>query len=377
MASPFRVISVASNKGGVGKTTLATNLAVYLRALREELPVLIVGLDDQNLIDRMFALDRGDQGKNALDVLRDGDLSPALRLGQYGVHYVPTSPAVTELRRDPGDPFPLRETLEKSGWRGLVILDTPGDLGVLTRSALAASDLALLVVADRSSLDQVRRIYELFAEWGRPAERARVVLSMLDLRIKYRETPEGDILALLISEIRRRGHPLFESFISRSPKVESLVTNPQGLARSILHGARGTLIDRQMAHLADDVLRAVGAGGELAAEASPRDRERRREPRRAFLHRLAAFGFADPPVMALSTLDLSAAGMGVRGVPGLGVGERIHVAMSAPEADETFLVWARVARDDGHGRLGLRFEADPDERRRLAGFLAALPAGTP
>ncbi|MEE9606828.1 MAG: P-loop NTPase, partial [Myxococcota bacterium] len=38
---PFQVLTVTSNKGGVGKTTVASNLAVYLRALREELPVLV------------------------------------------------------------------------------------------------------------------------------------------------------------------------------------------------------------------------------------------------------------------------------------------------------------------------------------------------
>ena len=65
--SPLSVITVASNKGGVGKTTLATNLAIYLRALREDLPVLVLGLDDQDIIGRLFELDASTPERTALD----------------------------------------------------------------------------------------------------------------------------------------------------------------------------------------------------------------------------------------------------------------------------------------------------------------------
>ena len=51
-----QVLAVVSNKGGVGKTTVATNLAIYLRALHEDLPVALVTLDDQSIVERMFRL---------------------------------------------------------------------------------------------------------------------------------------------------------------------------------------------------------------------------------------------------------------------------------------------------------------------------------
>jgi len=374
MPSPLRVVSVASNKGGVGKTTLATNLAVYLRALREDLPVLLLGLDDQGLIDRMFALEVAPPKRNALDALRDGDLASAIRLGQYGVHYVPTSPMISELGAELRDPFGLRPLLEASGFGGLVLLDTPGDLGPLTRSALAASDLALVVVADQSSLDQAGRIYALLREWGRPPELARIVLSLVDLRVKYRGAEAGDILALLVSEIRRRGHPLLGSFVSRSPKIESLVTNPHGRALSILHGARGSLIDRQFGHLAHDLLELLEGSG---APAAGRPAERRHCERRPYPRRVPAFRFAAPPVVSLAARDLSCEGMGIEAGPRLEPGERLHVALGHATGSESLLVWARVARGHAGGPMGLRFEGPEPVRQHLAELVAALPRESP
>ena len=46
----MKIIACYSNKGGVGKTTVATNLAIYLRALYEDLPMLVVALDDQSAV---------------------------------------------------------------------------------------------------------------------------------------------------------------------------------------------------------------------------------------------------------------------------------------------------------------------------------------
>ena len=212
---PFRVLTVTNNKGGIGKTTIAANLAVYLRALREDLPILILGLDDQTTLDRMFELGPQPAGGDVTSALRAGTFAPVIRLGQYGVHYVPSCRDVSIPKRFVQQPFFLQTVLQQTGWRGLVILDTKSDFEILTRNALA-------VVKDRPSLVEAEKVYAQLEAWGRPRESARVVLSMVNLRVKYDAPGKPDILALLLSEIRRRGLPLLESLVSCSPKIESL-----------------------------------------------------------------------------------------------------------------------------------------------------------
>jgi cellulose biosynthesis protein BcsQ len=252
---PFRALAVVSNKGGVGKTTVATNLAVYLRAMREDVPILLVGLDDQPTIDRMFAIEPGETRPTILDALRSGSLTAAIRLGNYGVNYLPTSPRIGELKREISDPGHLHAALLRTGWRGIVIIDTKSDLEILTQSALAASDLALVLARDLPSLSEAQKVFDLLAAWKRPPESARVLLSLVDLRVRYSEGQDRDVLSLLLAEIRRMRLPLLESFLSSSPKVDSLATNPSRAARTILHGAPGSVVHRQMQHLADEVLR--------------------------------------------------------------------------------------------------------------------------
>jgi Flp pilus assembly CpaE family ATPase len=249
---PFQVLTVAANKGGVGKTTIATNLAVFLRALREELPILVLEFDDQTMPDRMFAIDRSPPTLDIAAALRAGSFADAARLGQYGVHYVPSSPHISELKKEIEDPAYLQSVLLRTGWEGLVIIDTKSDLEILTQNAIAASDLSIVVVHDLASLTQAQKVFQLLDEWRLPRESARILLSLVDRRIKFAKGE--DVLGFLISKIREQGYPLFETFLSRSPSIEALYTNPEGRAHSILHGAKNSLVHRQMRHLAQDVL---------------------------------------------------------------------------------------------------------------------------
>jgi cellulose biosynthesis protein BcsQ len=253
----FKVLTVTSNKGGVGKSTISSNLAVYFRAMREDLPILLFGLDNQSILDRMFALDQSEPEHTVATGLRAGTFKDIIRLGQYGVHYVPSAPNASELKQEIHDPVCLLQTLQRTDWKGLVIVDTKSDLEILTRNAMAASDLVLVPVKNDTSLQEAKKVFSLLDEWAWPRSRARIILSMIDRRIKFREGEQRDVLALLLTEIRKLGYPLLESFISDSPKIESLSTDPTGRVGSVLRGAQTSIVHRQLYHVAQEVLEAL------------------------------------------------------------------------------------------------------------------------
>ena len=212
---PFKVLTVTSNKGGVGKTTIACNLAVYIRALREDLPILILTLDDQLVLDRMFSMGDSKPGIDLLEAIRLGNLSSAIKNGQFGVRYVPASRDAGVLKSTTSDLFHLQRVLVQTDWHGLVIIDTKSDFEILTQNAILSSDLVMVAVKDYTSLTEAERVFELLRKMERSSDIARIVLSLMDLRVKFKDGP-ANVLELLVTEIRRRDYPLFESFISRS-----------------------------------------------------------------------------------------------------------------------------------------------------------------
>ena len=264
----MRVVSVVNSKGGVGKTTLANNLAVYLRTVDSSLPVLVIGLDDQTGPDDLFALEDATHKDTTYTALQRGSFETAIRPGRYGVYYVPSSPRVLELGRQALDPLLLRSALQRAGFQGVVILDTQSDFGALTHSAVVASDLSIVPVADQASLETAKGVFDLLAALQRPRTHARVVLSMLDLRIKYKAAICEDVLGLLLASARRLDYPLFQAFIARSPKVQALATNPHGKTLSILNEASGTSVHHQMGELEEllEALDSLSSGDSLAHE---------------------------------------------------------------------------------------------------------------
>jgi cellulose biosynthesis protein BcsQ len=264
------VLAVSSNKGGVGKTTLATNLAIYLRALHEELPILIFSLDDQGIVERMFGLGGPPPGDgNVKHGWAERSFERVVHMGQYGVHYVASAPDTALLKARAEDPHTLRRILERTEWPGLVIIDTKSDLEALTRNALYAADRVLVPVSDWASLEEAGKVFTILERAGFP-ERARVVLTLVDRRTHVESTGE-ELAERLRDEIVRRGWAICRASISRSPRVEAL-NSESDQPLSILHAARGTSVHRELRELAEEVAKDLGLGPGLRVLRAERPR---------------------------------------------------------------------------------------------------------
>jgi cellulose biosynthesis protein BcsQ len=251
MLRPY-VVTVSSEKGGVGKTTLATNLAIYLKALNEEMPVTLFSFDNHFSVDRMFRIGRREPHGDVLTLLSGQSVEDVVETGEYGVQFIPSSRRLTTIRHQIESPEILARILANSQLTGIVIIDTRPDLDIFTRNALYAADRVIVPVKDAPSLENCRNLYDFFDEHGLSRRPLRILPCLIDSRIRY-DGPFRDSYRLLKGYAINRGYRCLEGFIAKSPKVESLNTNPEGKIYPVLTHGRGTDVHIQFTHLARQV----------------------------------------------------------------------------------------------------------------------------
>ena len=213
-----KVYAFANQKGGVGKTTTAVNLAACLAEAGER--AVVVDLDPQ--ANATSGLGLRANGTSTYDLLDGAPLSELAKPTQFeNLFLVPSRPelagAAVELsRRDDGDRF-LVDALGQADGFDFVLLDCPPSLGPLTVNALAAAQRVVVPVQTEyyalEGLAQLVQSIELVKRRLNPELAiAGVLLTMTDARTRLSAEVEA--------EVRRHfGALVFDAVVPRSIRV--------------------------------------------------------------------------------------------------------------------------------------------------------------
>lgn len=195
------VIAITNQKGGVGKTTTAVNVAAQLAGPKRR--VVLVDMDPQGNASSSLGIDKEQLPQTLYDVLISG-VQPADIVLPTQVENLFVLPANSRLAQAEVDlvgmdrrEYRLREVLQQVDAE-IVIIDCPPALGLLTVNALAAaSDVLIPVQAEYFALEglgQLLQTIQLIKQGLNPSlEILGVVLTMYNKRISLSEQVQAEL----------------------------------------------------------------------------------------------------------------------------------------------------------------------------------------
>ncbi|MFC4840921.1 ParA family protein [Bradyrhizobium sp. GCM10023182] len=223
-----RILALANQKGGVGKTTTAINLGTALAAIGER--VLIVDLDPQGNASTGLGIDRRNRSCSTYDVLigeaplREAVVSTAVPRLHIAPSTMDLSGLELELGTTAGRAFKLRDAIASLNNNvspdadyTYVLIDCPPSLNLLTVNAMAASDAILVPLQCEffalEGLSQLLQTVEQVRSTLNPNLSIHgIVLTMFDSR--------NNLSNQVVADVRQfMGEKVYKTMIPRNVRI--------------------------------------------------------------------------------------------------------------------------------------------------------------